>query len=83
MMILIAKMAEHALLKRLKTYEHHLANVLIIPKVRNVKISFVESVFRAIIMAHVMVKHVNAFKRMEKQSIMVKIVNLRVKKHVN
>ena len=64
-------------------YGRHLVNVLVIPKVRNVKISFVETVFRAIIMEHVMVKRVNAVKRMEKQSIMVKIVNLRAKKHVN
>ena len=70
-------------LRRLKEYERPVANVLIILKVRNVNFSFVEAVFRVIIMEHVLMICVNAVKRMEGQNIMVKIVKLRAKKHVH
>ena len=46
-MVLNAKMAEPVWLRRLMEYESRVANVLIILKVRNVKTSFVEAVFRA------------------------------------
>ena len=82
-MVLNAKMVEPVWLRRLKEYECRVANVLIILKVRNVKISFVKAVFRALIMEHVLMMHVNAVKRTERQSIMAKIVKWKVKKHVH
>ena len=46
-------------------YEVQLAIVLIIPKARVANFFFVETVSRALIMEHVMVKPVNAVMRMK------------------